>query len=514
MKRTFVLAILDGWGLGSQNFNNPIYAAEPKAINYIQDHFLSGALQASGIAVGLPWEEEGNSEVGHLTIGAGKILYQHYPRISLTIKDGSFFQNQALKKIFEHTRQNQSAVHLVGLLTQGNVHASLDHVVALLEMAKRENCQKLYLHLFTDGRDSPPRSALNLLDKILEAIKQKGVGVIADIAGRHYGMDRDKHWDRTEKVYQILTGASNLKSSSLKEPIEKTYARGLNDEYVEPTVIEPHPLADNDGIIFFNFREDRMKQIVETLTNPSFDKFPIKKFKNLFIITMTEYEKNLPVEVAFPNETIDNPLGKVLADNGKIQLRVAETEKYAHVTFFFNGLRQEPFLNEYRVLIPSQKVVHHDEHPEMMARAITDRVLVSLNEGVFDFILLNYANPDMIAHTGNYEATVQAIKVVDQEIERLFKAVLEANHILLITADHGNAEVLFDTQTGRPETQHNISPVPIYLVAREFQKNRTQPLVKLPTIGLLADVAPTILEILRLPIPSEMTGQSLLNELI
>ncbi|MFH0712439.1 MAG: 2,3-bisphosphoglycerate-independent phosphoglycerate mutase [Candidatus Jorgensenbacteria bacterium] len=515
MKRTFILAILDGWGLGEFNESNPIYKADLETIKELETKFPKGALQASGIAIGLPWEEEGNSEVGHLTLGAGKIIYQYFPKISMAIEDGSFFQVPELKNAFSHAKENISSVHLIGLLTQGNVHASFDHLAALIEMAAKEKMQNLYLHLFSDGRDSPPRSVLPLLKKLNEVIAKTGVGVIASVTGRYFGMDRNNLWERTEKAYQTITG-ENQTAANLEEAINKIYGRDLDDEYIEPTVIEPHPVKDNDTIIFFNFREDSMRQISEPFLNPDFNKFPIKPLKNTFVVTMTGYTDDQKTPAAFPKSKVENPLGKLLSDKGLTQLRIAETEKYAHITYFFNGLREAPYPNEFRVLVPSKTTIRHEENPEMMAKEVTDRAIIALREGGFDFILINYANPDLIAHTGNYEATLKAVKIVDQELGRLVKEVLEGNHVLVVTSDHGNAESVLNLQTGEPETFHDPNPVPIYLVAREFEKPFSIPDTsprKMPVIGILSDVAPTLLELMKIPKPEEMTGESLLRQL-
>ncbi len=514
MKRTFILVIMDGWGIGPSNEANPIYIANPPNIAYIQNNFPAGALQASGIAVGLPWEEEGNSEVGHLTIGAGKILYQHYPRITMAIDDGSFFKNPALVQAFAHARENKSAVHLIGVLTDGNVHASFKHLASLIEMAKKEECQELYLQLFSDGKDSTPRSAPNLLKKLNAEIEKNETGVLASLTGRYYGLDRDSHWDRTEIAYKILLGQAGEKNTP-ENAVANAYGRNLTEEFVAPTIVSFHPIKENDALIFFDFREDSIRQIVETFIEPDFNKFPIQKFNNLYVATMTEYRADFKVAVAFPPETINKPLGLVLAENQKTQLRIAETNKYAHVTYFFNGLKEEPFKNEYRVLVPSKTAVHIDDYPEMMAEAVTDRVLTALNEGGFDFILVNYANPDLIAHTGNFKATVKAISTVDREIGRLVKSVLAHDHVAIITSDHGNAEVLINMETGEPEMKHDISPVPFYLVGQAFQKRQSEEyLVHLPQIGILSDVAPTLLNLMDLPVPREMTGQNLLDQLL
>ena len=519
-KRTIILIILDGWGKGEANESNPIHVVNPPNINYLKANFPSGLLQASGISVGLPWGEEGNSEVGHLNLGAGKIIYQSYPKISLSIRDASFFENPALKQAFEHAKKNNSAVNLIGLLSQGNVHASLEHLLALIEFAKKENINKINLHLFTDGRDSPPESALELLSQLP---KDK----LASLSGRFYAMDREAHWDKTQKAYSVIIGAGPT-TQNLEAHIKETYTRKFSDEFIEPIVFNPElAVKDNDALIFFNFREDRIRQLAAAFINPirnsehisngagkNFSNFPVKSFNNLYITTMTEYDKDFKVPVAYPPEKIDVCLGGVLSDKGKTQLRIAETQKYPHITYFFNGTREEPFKNEYRVLIPSRNIVRQDEHPEMMANEITTRAVESIAENAFDFILINYANPDIIAHTGNYEASIKAVKIIDEELGKIFKAVLETNAILIITSDHGNIEKLFEPLTGLPETQHDPSPVPIYIVAKEFMRLRTESEIRAcerQTIGILADVAPTILELMGINKPKEMTGQSLVK---
>ncbi len=514
MKRTFLLVVLDGWGIGALDESNPTYRAEPQVMRAIQNNFPSGALQASGIAVGLPWEEEGNSEVGHLTMGAGKVLYQHFPRISLAIEDGSFFKNPAILGAFTHAEVHQSTVHFVGLLSEGNIHASLDHLVALVKMAREKNVPFL-LQLISDGRDSAPESVERLTKKLSEKAKTDIMPFLASISGRYYAMDRDKHWDRTEKVYSILTQKTE-QGTTLEEAAREAYERKLNDEYIAPSVVGvPRPIQDNDAIVFFNFREDRMRELAGAFLDPDFSRFPVQSFKNLYAVTMTEYKPEFKAEVAFPEEIVESPLGKVLSEEGKTQLRIAETEKYAHVTYFFNGLKEEPYRNEFRVLLPSQKVIRHDEHPEMMAGPITDRVLTALNERTYDFILVNYANADMVAHTGNYEATLRAIKILDEEIGRLVKTVLDEDDVMIITSDHGNAEVLLDLRTGEPETRHNASPVPVYLVGKQFRRRMPKDsLAPLSTIGILSDVAPTLLDLMGIRKPKEMTGESLMPQLL
>lgn len=513
MKRPVVLVILDGWGIGRRDESNPIFVNKPSNIDYIKNNFPAGALQASGIAVGLPWGEEGNSEVGHLNLGAGKIIYQNYPRITLSIQDGSFFKNSALKNAFEHVKKNNSRINFIGLLSQGNVHSSFEHLEALLKFAKQENLfDKVNLHLITDGRDSSPQSAMELLNRLPK-------DRLASVSGRYYAMDRDRHFDRTEKYYRVLVGeGQSIAIDEIENHIKKVYQKNLNDEYVEPVLIgENRGIKDDDATVFFNFREDRMRQIVEPFINNEFNKFPIKKFSNFYATTMISYADEFKAPVIFQKEKIENPLGRVLADNQKIQFRVAETEKYAHITYFFNGQKEEPFPNEYRILIPSQKVFRHDERPEMRAAEITNRIIGAVEDKGFDFILANYANPDMVAHTGNYQAAVRAIEVIDEEIVKLKEAVLKQNAILIITSDHGNVERMFNPLTGAPETKHDPSPVPIYLVAKEYERKRSEADVKKSengTIGVLADVAPTILELMGVSKPREMTGKSLLREIV
>jgi len=516
MKRTLTLVILDGWGFGKKDDSNPIHLAQLKTFKFIEDNFPYGALQASGISIGMPWDEEGNSETGHLTIGAGRVFYQHYPKITRAIENGSFFKNEVLKNSFAHAKKNNSTLHLIGLVGEGVVHSAFTHLTALLDMAKKEECSRVCIHVISDGRDGAPQLIATYIEKLEEEIKKYGVGVIATVIGRYYAMDRDKHWDRTKKTYDMLVCPEHVRITDIKNATKETYTKKLNDEYIEPTIInEAHPIKDDDSVLFFNFREDRMRQLVETFVNPEFSTFQTKKFQNLLLTTMTEYRNDFSIPVVFKREEIANPLGKVIADTDRVQLRIAETEKYAHITYFFNGLEEKPYSNEYRVLIPSKNVAHHEEHPEMMASAITDRVIVALNEGGFDFILVNYANPDIIAHTGNFDATVKAVRVIDVEMERLMNATLAQNHVLIITSDHGNAETLISTQTGQPETKHDANPVPFYLIGREFQKQNTYPKPsRPPVIGLLSDVAPTILALMGIQKPKEMTGQSLLEQLI
>lgn len=511
MKKMVALVVLDGWGIGDTTPSNPIYAAQPQTIAYIKNNFPSLSLQASGIAVGLPWGEEGNSEVGHLTMGIGKVVYQHYPRITLAIKDGTFQKNEAILSALAFAKKRGGKINFVGLLSDGNIHSSLEHLDTLFSMAKEAGVP-FTLHAITDGRDSAPQSAWSILSRL-------PLDRVGSIFGRFYAMDRDRHWDLTHQAYQTCIGQGpSIERTALKEHIEKVYAKNLNDEYVTPATINNGELAikENDAVFFFNFREDRMRQIVESFINPAFEQFPTQKFSSLFCASMTQIRGDFSIPVAFPPQKIDTCLGKILSEQGKTQLRLAETQKYAHVTFFFNGLVDKPFANEFRVLIPSRTVSRQDEDPEMMAPAITTRLIEALEQQTFDFILTNYANADMVAHTGNFDASKKAVEILDAQLAKVVQAALSVDATLIITADHGNVERVFNPLTGEIETKHDISPVPFYFVDKAFQKpqdpTRVQEHERL-TDGMLADITPTILDIFGIPKEASMTGISLMEQL-
>ncbi|RJP45016.1 2,3-bisphosphoglycerate-independent phosphoglycerate mutase [Candidatus Parcubacteria bacterium] len=510
MKRSVILIVLDGWGIGEENESNPVHVVKPKNLGWLAQTFPVTSLQASGISVGLPWGEVGNSEVGHLTLGAGKVIYQYYPRITLAIRDRSFFENQALKTACLHAKKNNSALNLVGLLSKGNVHAALEHIEALVELGKLEGVGKIRIHLFSDGMDSAPRS----LRGFLEALPRD---LVANLVGRYYGMDRNGNWQLTQVAYDLMT---QTKNPVVKDPapiIESTYGKELTEEYLPPMrLLDDSSIQDNDALIFFNFREDSIRQLSEAFIQKDFDKFPVKKFENLHIATMTRYEERFSVPVAFPPDHVESPLGKVLGDNGKTQLRLAETYKYAHVTYFFNGHLERPFKNEYRVLIPSISSPKPEEHPEMMASTITDRLIQAIETQGFDFVLVNYANSDTIAHTSNYQAALKAVEIVDGEIGRILKVGLNDETIIAITSDHGNIERVLNPLTGLPESQHDPSPVPFYLIGSEFKHKKfaNWKTYARESSGALSDVAPTILELMGVAKPPEMTGRSLLSDLV
>lgn len=509
MKKTCILVVLDGWGIGRNDESNPIYVVNPKNLARLKERFPMTSLQASGISVGLPWGEVGNSEVGHLTLGAGKVLYQYYPKITMAVRDGTFFENLAFKAAFAHARERGSSVQLVGLISKGNVHASLEHIQALLLMAQREGVARVNLHLFSDGKDSPPRTLETFL---AELPKER----LATLTGRYYAMDRNKHWELTEMAYENLTGRGGTCVHEFLPTIEATYARGLTEEYLPPLRINDEKIIkDGDALIFFNYREDSIRQLAESFILPTFSAFPIQRFSDLYVVTMTHYKDEFVTPVAFTADVVEDTLGRTLERLGKTQLRLAETYKYAHVTFFFNGYREPPYTNEYRILIPSISSPRIEEHPEMMAAPITDRLIDAVQSRAFDFILVNYSNSDTIAHTANYAAGLRAVEAIDNEISKILKVALHPDVALLITSDHGNVEEMINPATALPESQHDPNPVPLYLIAPEFEGKKfvNWKSVEVETLGSLADVAPTILELLGLPQPAAMTGRSLLDGL-
>lgn len=512
MKHTVVLMILDGWGIGRSDESNPIYVVNPPAFKWLQENYPVTSLQASGISVGLPWGEVGNSEVGHLTLGAGKVIYQYYPRITLAIRDGSFFKNETLVAACAHARTNNSALNLVGLLSKGNVHASIEHLAALIKLAREAQVPRIKLHLFADGKDMAPRTVKELLSSLPQEM-------IATLTGRYYAMDREGNWDLTKDAYNCLVnGEGVMAKDALDAILARNYERGLTEEFLPPLRFggPEMNIEDNDAVVFFNYREDSIRQLAEVFIAKEFESFPRKVFSNLFLATMTRYKETFGVPIAFPPDLVKNPLGKVLSEAGKTQLRLAESYKYAHVTYFFNGYEETPYKNEYRVLVPSEAIPHPDEHPSMMAPLITDRLIQAIQGQAFDFILVNYANPDTIGHTGNYDAAQATVRVLDAELEKILKVAIHPDITLIITADHGNLEQVINPMTGRVETQHDPNPVPLYLVSGKYRGRKfvNQESLATQTAGILSDVAPTILEIMGIPKPPEMIGESLFKNLV
>ncbi len=513
-----VLVVLDGWGIAPPSHGNAITLAKTPFFSTLISLYPTYTLEAAGLAVGLSWGEMGGSEVGHLNLGAGKVIYQTLPRINKAIEDGSFFKNSAFLKAIEQARKYNSKIHLVGLVSNGNVHASIDHLKAILDLMKRENFKRVFLQAILDGRDTPYNSGLIFIKEILKEMEKNNLGGIATLAGRFYSMDRDGNWERIEKSYLAMTEGVGEKSSDPIKAIEESYKKNIFDEEFIPTVIlkNNEPVAkveDNDAVIFFNFRTERARELTKAFVLDDFKGFNRKrKIKNLFFVTMTEYEKGLPTEVAFPPETIEYPLARILSEHGLKQLHIAETEKYAHVTYFFNGGREKPYPNEDWVLVPSPKVSSFDQKPEMSAKEITQNVISAINKDKYDFILINFANPDIVGHTGNLQAVISAIELLDKLLSKIVEATLSKNGVVIITADHGNAEEIINLRTGEIDKEHSNNPVPFILVGKEWEKKEKEEvdLSTLSPVGILADVAPTILKIMGIPQPKEMNGKPLI----
>jgi len=511
-----ILIILDGWGEGKDNFLNPIHIAKKEFLDYIREHFPFFLLQASGIAVGLPWHEEGNSEVGHLTIGTGKVFYQNYPKIMLAIQNETFFENTTLKKLIDHALKFNSRIHLIGLLTEGIIHASFDHLVALLEFFRRNNFNKVFLHLFLDGRDSPPKSGLYLLEKLENIIREKRVGIIATLCGRTYGMDKNEYWlVKTQIAYKLITQGIGKKVENYKDYLLKLYKEksDFNDENLEPILVnEDGILKDGDVVFFFNIREDGIIQLARAFLDLEFSYFPVVKKNNVLVASIVRYIENLDYLVAFEKDKIKTSLSKILAENNLKQLKIAEKVKSYHLTFYFNGFISEPHPNEFWKILPSQDV-SIKENPLMRSYEITNLVINALKEKIYDFIAINYAAPDIIAHTGD----INLAKLVVEEIDKLLKKIynmLDENWFLIITSDHGNIEEMVRIDTGEISTSHDFNPVPCYIVNKDFyieNKSNDLKVKEKKIVGSLIDIAPTILELMELNIPKEMEGKNLLK---
>lgn len=509
-----VLAILDGWGHRESTEANAIATAKTPVFTSLQYAYPHTLIKTSGKAVGLPDGQMGNSEVGHLNLGAGRVVPQELVRISDAVEDGSLLNNQILIDACNQVKATGGKLHLLGLCSEGGVHSHLKHLIGLLNLAKANNVKDVCIHAITDGRDTYTTEGIDALSKIQQAIEQIGVGRIVTISGRYYAMDRDRRWDRIQLAYNVMTSNENINSCSATEVLERSYRSDITDEFIIPTRIAPGAVESGDAVIFFNFRPDRSRQLTYAFVNDNFDGFARSKIAPLHFVTFTQYDPNAPVEVVFPPQNLTNILGEVIANQGLRQFRTAETEKYPHVTYFFNGGLELPFVGEDRELIQSPMVATYDRAPEMSAQAVTDTVCNAVKQGVYALIIVNYANPDMVGHTGNIEAAVKAIETVDRCLGKVIETVNQAGGTLLITADHGNAEYMRD-QDGNPWTAHTTNPVPFILVEGEARKIIGHGAdVPLRENGCLADVAPTILEILQIPQPEEMTGQSLIEPAI
>lgn len=520
--RPIAVIILDGWGINTEIEGNAIANAKTPNVGDYKANYPCIALQASGISVGLAWGEPGNSEVGHMTIGSGMILYQNLPRINLAIQNGTFFSNQTLVQTFDQAKRRGTAVHLMGLVSNGGVHSHIDHVFALLETAVSRGVDKLFIHAITDGRDTLPEAGAEFIQILQDKLKDLRVGKIASIGGRNWAMDRNKNWDRVEKGYKSMTGTCPEKAKDPLEVIKNSYQKSISDEYIEPTMIVDDqdkpvgPIQEGDTVIFFNYREDRAREITEAFVVDKFDGFKRNKIPNLDFVTMVEYEANLPVKVIYPPQKITTSLGKILSENGKTQLHIAETEKYAHVTYFFNGGEEESFPGEDRVLVPSPQVSTYEESPEMSAAKITEKLIQGIKSQRYDFILVNYSNADMLGHTGNLDAAVKAVQTVDHCLGEVVNEILKVGGAALVTADHGNAEVMLDQKTGEKVTEHSSNPVPCFFITPDNRKERNENQImrhQNMVDGMLVDIAPTVLDLLGIPAPQEMVGNSLLNVL-
>lgn len=518
-----VLAILDGWGIAPPSDGNAIHLANTPNMDRFVREYPAMSISASGTEVGLSFGEMGNSEVGHLNIGAGRVYYQTFPRINQSIEIGDFFENEAFMQAANTVKEKGSKLHYIGLVSPGNVHAAQDHLYALLDFAKRQGVKEVYIHAILDGRDAKFDSGKDFIAGLEAKIAEFGVGKIATMSGRYYAMDRDNRWDRTESAYNAMVLGKGVEyANSPMEAIEASYAKEVYDEEFVPTVIgsEGSPTAvigPGDACIFFNFRPDRSRQLTQAFSLPAFDKFSREKIEDLLFITMAEYEKELPVVVAYPPVVIVNCLAEVLSKAGLSQFHIAETEKYAHITFFLNGTIEDPFPGEDRQIIPSPKVPSYDQAPEMSAYEIAKETIKVIQEEKYDVIFLNFANSDMVAHTGNLQASIKGCEAIDKSIGAIADHVMAKGGVLLITADHGNGEEVSNLQTGEIDKEHSTNPVPFIIVSTALQGQAGpagEPpegdLSLMPPVGMLADVAPTMLKILRIEQPPEMTGRSLL----
>ena len=515
----FVLVIMDGWGINPRKEGNAIALARTPNIDRLAREWPHTSVRTSGEAVGLPQGQMGNSEVGHQNIGAGKRVLQDYTRVNKLIKDGSFFHNPALLKAVEHVKKNGSRLHICGLLGNGGVHAHESHLEALLQLAHMHDIEHIYVHSFTDGRDTSPTGGVEFMRQLQARAGEIGgdhPAKVATVSGRYYAMDRDNRWDRTALTYAAMTKGDGLRASSAIAAIQQSYAKNVTDEFIVPTVVmeDGHPVAvvtAGDALIHYNFRPDRARQLTKAFVMQELPPQAAGKFErgprldDLLYVMMTEYEEGLDAEVAYRADEVEMPLARVFSEQGLRQFHTAETEKYAHVTYFINGRRETPFPGEDRLLVPSPKVPTYDLQPEMSAAGVTDTAIERIRSGQYDLVIMNYANADMVGHTGVLEAAIKAVEVVDTGVGRVVEAVLAVGGGLLITADHGNAEQLIEYDTGKPFTAHTTYPVPLYLVVPQLTH------AKLRSDGILADVAPTILDVMGIPQPKDLTGRTLIT---
>lgn len=507
LQAPIALVILDGWGVGkSDDPYNAIVQGHTPHLTLLSELYPQTTLNCSGEAVGLPDGQMGNSEVGHLNIGSGRIIYQELTRISKAIREGDFFENPVLQQVMKQTRRNKGALHLMGLVSDGGVHSHMTHLFALIDMAKQQGLTEVYIHAFLDGRDVPPASAGRFLADLEQYIVKVGLGFIATISGRYYAMDRDKRWERTQAAYDAIVNRQGYQAQSVEEALQAANDRGETDEFVKPTLIACPTcgVKENDGVLFFNFRPDRARQLTESFIQTDFAGFTrAKGFIPVEAASMTQYDSKFGIPVAYMPQEIKQTLGQVFSEQGLTQLRIAETEKYAHVTYFFNGGEEVPYVGEERILVPSPKVATYDLKPSMSALEVTDKVVAAIGSGKFDLVIINYANGDMVGHTGIMAAAVEAVGIVDDCVGRLVDAMRDRGGVTLITADHGNAEFMFDQVNQVPFTAHTTNVVPLIMVSEQYRDAQLK-------TGSLCDIAPTILELVQLPQPAVMTGTSLI----
>ncbi len=512
MKKPLVLMILDGWGINDKVAEkNAIREVHPENFCNYWENYPKTTLLASGEAVGLPDGQMGNSEVGHLNIGSGRVIYQPLVKITKEIREGKIYENEALVNLMKGIKERNGALHLSGLLSDGGVHSHISHVYGLIEMGKKYGIENIYIHAILDGRDTPPKSALEFIDALESKITEIGAGKIATVSGRYFAMDRDNNWDRVEKAYSAIVNGEGNKTFSARKTVEMAYVDDVTDEFIKPTAITDkagNPVGlvkDGDGFLFFNFRPDRARELTRAINDEEFAGFIRVGKPKVDFVCMTQYDATIKAAVAYKADEITNTLGDVLSSKGLLQLRTAETEKYAHVTFFFNGGVETPCKGEDRVLVPSPKVETYDLKPEMSAIELTDKLVATLKEDKYDVIVVNYANPDMVGHTGNFEAAKKAVKAVDECVKRVIDVILEKDGIALITADHGNVDLMEDPITHVPFTAHTTNPVPFIVVSNRYKN------VEMKSQGKLADIAPTMLKLMEIEIPKEMDGEVLIK---
>ena len=498
--KPLLLCIMDGCGINEGTYGNAFAQASTPNFDYLLNNFPNCKIDASGKSVGLPAGQMGNSEVGHMNIGSGRIVYQALELINNAIEEETIYQNEGLLEVINHSKNNNSKLHLVGLISDGGVHSHINHLLALLDMCKKNNLENVYLHLFTDGRDVEPKSAYEFIKRVEDKLKELNMGTIATIGGRYYGMDRDNNYDRLIKAYDAIVNNQGPRHTSIEEFINESYSNNITDEFLIPTIFaENGNISENDGVIAFNYRKDRLKEFFTALTNPDFNDMEVVRFNNVKTITMMPVVESVKAPSAFEDPSLKNILGEYLEKNGLSQLRIAETEKYAHVTFFFDGGKEEDYQNEKKILIASPKVATYDLKPEMSCYEVTDALLPEL--GNFDVIILNFANGDMVGHTGVMDAAIKAVEAVDYNLGRIYEKVNELGGVMIITADHGNCEEMLDTE-GNVLTAHTTNLVPLIITKKDLELNN----------GKLGDIAPTMIDLLNLEIPSEMTGVSLIKK--